>query len=47
MSCVLWFFVQPVFRRMQDTRLTTEEISTLETFREELDTLLQYNLLFY
>ena len=38
---ILWFFAQPVFCRMQDTGLTAEETSTLQTFREELGILLQ------
>lgn len=39
-SRILWFFAQPVFCRMQDTRLTAEETTTLQTFREELGILL-------
>ncbi|XP_044169844.1 uncharacterized protein LOC122953907 [Acropora millepora] len=35
-SRILWFFAQPIFCCMQDTHLTAEETTTLQTFREEL-----------
>ena len=46
-SRILWFFAQPVFCRMQDTRLTAEETTTLQTFREELGILLESFPLLY
>lgn len=35
-SRILWFFPEPVYCKMQDTRLTAEENSTVETFQNEL-----------
>lgn len=35
-SRILWFFPEPVYCKMQDTRLTAEENSIVETFQNEL-----------